>query len=355
MLALTCTWLPLRVKGCAIAVASRSSSSLRPSAPAACSIRIANSSPPSRATVSAARAQQRNRSAAEISSRSPSAWPRLSFTRLKSSRSRKSTVIGWACRCARASAWLTRSRNSARLARPVSGSWNAWWVSCSSSRFRSLTSRVLSTMPSDRGVAGEVGRQDLGVQPGAVGLAEAPLDRTGDARGPHRVLEERRGPVAVVGVEQGHQRTAHHLGGVVAEHPVGRGAHEAHRPVGAGHDDDVGRVLDQRAEPGLVLPHRGLGQQPDVLPHGEELPRHHQRRHQQRADREAADRIGPGVEHAVQQQRVGGGHREVGQRAHRLVAAAAASRPPPSAAPAGGSTARRWRSASRSRAGTRRR
>ena len=54
----TCTWLPLSVNGWLIAVASRSSSSLRPSGPAACSIRMANSSPPSRATVSAARAQR---------------------------------------------------------------------------------------------------------------------------------------------------------------------------------------------------------------------------------------------------------------------------------------------------------
>ena len=91
----TCTWFPLSVKGWPMAVASRSSSSARPSGPAECSSRMANSSPPRRATVSAARAQERNRSAAAMRSRSPSAWPRLSFTRLKSSRSRKRTVIGF--------------------------------------------------------------------------------------------------------------------------------------------------------------------------------------------------------------------------------------------------------------------
>ena len=144
MLAVARTWLPLSENGWDMAAASRSGSPSRPSAP---SIRMANSSPPSRATVSALRAQARNRSATAMRSRSPSPWPRLSFTFLKSSRSRKRTVTGLPRRCASASAWLTRSRNRARLASPVSGSWNAWWVSCSSSRRRSLTSRVLSTTP----------------------------------------------------------------------------------------------------------------------------------------------------------------------------------------------------------------
>ena len=69
------------------------------------------------------------------------------MTRLKSSRSRKSTLIDRPCRRASVSAWLTRSRNRARLERPVSESWKAWWCSSCSSRLRSLTSRMLSTMP----------------------------------------------------------------------------------------------------------------------------------------------------------------------------------------------------------------
>ena len=50
-----------------------------------------------------------NRSAAAISSRSPSAWPRLSLTFLKSSRSRNSTVIGRPC----------AARQGQRVAHPV--------------------------------------------------------------------------------------------------------------------------------------------------------------------------------------------------------------------------------------------
>ena len=275
MLAVARTWLPLSEKGWDMAAASRSGSPSRPSAP---SIRMANSSPPSRATVSALRAQARNRSATAMSSRSPSPWPRLSFTVLKSSRSRKRTVTGVPRRWASASAWLTRSRNRARLASPVSGSWNAWWVSCSSSRRRSLTSRVLSTTPFTVGVVQQVGREDLGVQPGAVGLAEAPLDRAGDARRLRRGAKERGRPLPVIGMEQLGHGAAHHRRRIVAEHPGGRRAHEPDRAVRPGDDDDVGRVLHQRAETGLVLARRVLGEEPHVLPHGEELAQHHQRR-----------------------------------------------------------------------------
>ncbi len=56
------------------------------------SARMANSSPPSRATVSPGRRKERKRRAMEISSRSPTAWPRLSLTFLKRSRSRNSTA-----------------------------------------------------------------------------------------------------------------------------------------------------------------------------------------------------------------------------------------------------------------------
>ena len=53
---------------------------------------ITNSSPPKRATVSAARTSACSRRPRPSSSSSPAAWPRLSFTTLKRSRSRKSTA-----------------------------------------------------------------------------------------------------------------------------------------------------------------------------------------------------------------------------------------------------------------------
>ena len=78
---------------------------------------------------------------------------------------------------------------------------------------------------------------------------------------PGRLRRVARRSVAARSRSSGCSRSAigrpHHLGRVVAEHPVGRRAHEPDGAVGAGHDDDVGGVLHQRAEPGLVLP-RGV-------------------------------------------------------------------------------------------------
>ena len=56
------------------------------------SMRMANSSPPSRAAVSRGRRQPARSFATRLSKRSPSPWPRLSLTVLKSSRSMKSTA-----------------------------------------------------------------------------------------------------------------------------------------------------------------------------------------------------------------------------------------------------------------------
>ena len=58
--------------------------------------------------------------------RSPAGWPKLSLTVLKSSRSKNRTATGSAPRSPLSMAWESRSRNSARLAKPVSVSWKAW-------------------------------------------------------------------------------------------------------------------------------------------------------------------------------------------------------------------------------------
>ena len=130
---------------------SRSAASIRwpiSSASAArCSTSTANSSPPSRATRSLAAVRSR---AAVPRSRAaagrPIACPKLSLISLKSSRSAKSSATGRPCCWCASSATTSRSRNSARLARPVSGSWYAWWCSrCWPSETRA-SSTVLSTM-----------------------------------------------------------------------------------------------------------------------------------------------------------------------------------------------------------------
>ena len=76
------------------------------------------------------------RSETEISRWSPTAWPRLSLTCLKRSRSMNSSATSPWLRCRRAIAWRARSISSRRLGSLVSGSCSAW----RSSHMRSVTS-----------------------------------------------------------------------------------------------------------------------------------------------------------------------------------------------------------------------
>ncbi len=115
------------------------------------SSRIANSSPPRRATVSDGRVDFTSRCAAACSRRSPASCPSESLTFLKLSRSRNMTATSCCERCASASACSTRFQNRLRLASSVSGSWKASLRSCSSSTLRSLTSRKLSASPAIAG------------------------------------------------------------------------------------------------------------------------------------------------------------------------------------------------------------
>ncbi len=95
------------------------------------SISITNSSPPMRATVSPARTLERRRAATSLSTRSPTAWPSVSLTGLKPSRSMNSTTI---LPPSRPSAFAASSRriacdsrfsNSSRFGRFVNGSRSA--------------------------------------------------------------------------------------------------------------------------------------------------------------------------------------------------------------------------------------
>ena len=97
--ALTRRSRPATENGTSRAASTRCASS-GPSAMAVSpSTRMANSSPPIRATVSPRRTHARSRSPTDASRRSPASWPRLSLTVLKSSRSTKSTDTGSSRRC----------------------------------------------------------------------------------------------------------------------------------------------------------------------------------------------------------------------------------------------------------------
>ncbi len=81
-----------------------------------------NSSPPSLATVSLSRTALEMRAATSLSSSSPVACPKRSFTPLKPSTSRNISATIPQLRLARTRAFSRRSANSVRLIRPVSGS-----------------------------------------------------------------------------------------------------------------------------------------------------------------------------------------------------------------------------------------
>ena len=127
------------------ASSTRCASSSAISSPSMPSMRMANSSPPRRATVSPSRMAPTMRRPASTSSSSPAEWPTLSFTSLKRSRSRNSTakpragLPPAAMRPLRATviASVRRSSNCWRLGSPVSASWRAWWVRRCSARRRS--------------------------------------------------------------------------------------------------------------------------------------------------------------------------------------------------------------------------
>ena len=80
--------------------------------------RIANSSPPNRATVSPSRSALRRRWPQISSNRSPAAWPSESLTCLKSSRSRKATTAGSPASASRRCAARTRSGSGGPSASP---------------------------------------------------------------------------------------------------------------------------------------------------------------------------------------------------------------------------------------------
>ena len=82
----------------------------------------ANSSPPSRPTLSLSRSASSTRAAVVRSRRSPASWPSESLITLKRSRSMNSTATSPPARRVRASAMPTRSRKRMRLGRPVTGS-----------------------------------------------------------------------------------------------------------------------------------------------------------------------------------------------------------------------------------------
>ena len=178
--------------------------------------RMANSSPPTRATVSWLRTVSTSRWLTCWMRSSPAAWPRVSLTVLKWSRSTKNMHTGSPTRRDRTSSCSTRSSKSRRLGSPVRASCQAMCETFSSSSRFCRAVAAWSASPDSRswrsgswmaasGVAGaEVGRDHPEELPG------------GEQRGHHRGRRAR--PVQQVaqigvlgrGVEDHHLAVVHH-------------------------------------------------------------------------------------------------------------------------------------------------
>ena len=168
MLALLCRRWPRSSYGRASTCSSRSATV--PASAGACrsASSTTNSSPPSRAAVAGwpratvsgwrppapSRRAPCSRSAIWRSSSSPAAWPRVSFTCLKRSKSRNISAK-WRAGSARqrATACCSAGSSAARLGRPVSASWVALACNCCSWCLRSLMSMCTPTRRWARPVA----------------------------------------------------------------------------------------------------------------------------------------------------------------------------------------------------------
>ena len=166
---------------------------------------MANSSPPTRATVSWRRTVSTRRWLTCRMRSSPAAWPRVSLTVLKWSRSTKNMQTGSPTRRDRTSSCSTRSSKSRRLGSPVSASCQAMCETFSSSSRFCRAVAAWSARPDSRswrsrvvgGAVGAVGRSWRRPHRGSRRLAKS--GATTDAAVPDRSSRARRNGSSVDG------------------------------------------------------------------------------------------------------------------------------------------------------------
>ncbi len=138
---------PSRTNGAASARRTRSAAQIAPSSASGPVTRMANSSPPRRATTSPGRTELVSRLATMPEQLVADVVALRVVDRLEAVQVQEEHGRPRPRASATFSAVSTFERNSDRFASPVSPSENACWVSCSSSRRRSDMSRVLRTSP----------------------------------------------------------------------------------------------------------------------------------------------------------------------------------------------------------------
>ena len=138
--------------------------------------------------MSDSRTMAERRPAAATSSSSPTLWPFVSLTTLKSSRSTNSTPVILPVRLAVATCCAIRSWNSSRLGSPVRASWKARCFSSSSSWCCPVTSLRVKTRPATFGSA----RRSLHLAWMCTILPSSRVIRSSTTRGPDRARSRSR-------------------------------------------------------------------------------------------------------------------------------------------------------------------
>ena len=193
-------------------------------------------------------------------STSPAAWPSVSFTALKRSRSTYNTPHMRWWRRVRVSAWSSRSMSIVRLGSPVSASCSAWCESCVSNSFCSDRSRtrqhVIGSKPSTtialvETTIGKVvpSRARPVTSQLPCGASACPAVRTVSRYIVERVVQVRGDAIDAPGCPT--------ISAVVQPKIASAGAlNDSTQAVGTDREDSFGRVLDHRAVERLAADRR---------------------------------------------------------------------------------------------------
>ena len=177
------------------------------------------------------------------------------------------------------------------------------------------------------GVVQEIRPHGLDHEPPSVAVLDAPF---GGRRHRPRIggRRERRGRVdRIIGVQERHQWVALHLRWQKPKQFGDRRTHVAEYAVDVRDGDEVGRVLHERTESGLVLTGCGLRDEPRVLAHGRDLPEHDEDGEYHAALGQIRPLLPGPLDRFVDQQRVTQDHGQIREQRKGLNARAAETGP----------------------------
>ena len=211
------------------------------------SSRMANSSPPSRATVSEARVLLTRRCATACSSRSPGIVAQRVVDGLEVVEIEEHDRDLVLAALRQRQRMLHPVLNRVRLASSVSGSWNAICRSCSSSALRSLMSRKIQRESLHRRIRCQIAADDLEhvAIRSALDSAAPPGRRSRGCRGDSVSRARNRSPSSARPRRRGDSYPTR-SSGFESQRTLACGRSETQRAIRLDDHDDVGCVRDQR-------------------------------------------------------------------------------------------------------------